>query len=602
MNLVEPGSAAATTQNILRSTGLFRAGLAADVLMIALDVGVAVGFYALLRKESRPLAVLAAALRLVQASILGANLMNMADALNWAAIGADASSLASGTAETMVLSSMELHRVTYDLGLIFFGLSCLVLGRLIWTSSLVPRPLGLGLSISGVIYIVGSLSVVLAPQLSSALDPFYGFTVLAELSIAGWLTFKGAWTGQTARQGLHQLGGLAASVLALSVTACGAESSDETQPDEPGEGLTFSTLGWRGAHNVGYRILDGAGSSLTVKAWYPTDEQPNDIEYEVTFQADYYGTPTGAISGTASRDAGLAATEGPLPVVVFSHGFGLNPEWYSHLTEHLASHGFLVLAPEHPEGDWDATVVEASFDRPAKIRQTIDMAERLADEGDFEGQIDVSNVAVVGHSYGGYTALSVGGARFDVETLAEQCKELDPMNPKTFLCAPFTTTEALERFHLDADAPSPVRDERVAAVVSIAGDAYVFGANGLSALTVPTLSMGGTGDNYSPWDWGSELVYEATGSEQAALVGLVDADHMIAVNDCSDMPWTDALPAEFGAILCEDPAWKREEAHEVLRRFTTAFLFDTLKGSESARAILSTAKVDQDGVEYRVRW
>jgi hypothetical protein len=89
--------------------------------------------------------------------------------------------------------------VVYDLGLVFFGLACLVLGRLLRISRLVPSVLGAGLSIAGMVYLVGSFTVVLAPDFAPTLDPMYGLTVLAELSIAGWLATKGVNYPLTAR-------------------------------------------------------------------------------------------------------------------------------------------------------------------------------------------------------------------------------------------------------------------------------------------------------------------------------------------------------------------------------------------------------------------
>ncbi len=40
-------------------------------------------------------------------------------------------------------------------------------------------------------------------------------------------------------------------------------------------------------------------------------------------------------------------TEGPLPVIVFSHGLGGNRTTYTTLCTHLASHGFIVFVIEH---------------------------------------------------------------------------------------------------------------------------------------------------------------------------------------------------------------------------------------------------------------
>lgn len=39
----------------------------------------------------------------------------------------------------------------------------------------------------------------------------------------------------------------------------------------------------------------------------------------------------------------------PIPVIVISHGLGSDRTTFAYLAIHLASYGFAVLVPEHPE-------------------------------------------------------------------------------------------------------------------------------------------------------------------------------------------------------------------------------------------------------------
>lgn len=189
--LVVGSDPVATTDRIAASAPLFAAGILADVAMVALDVSVAVGLLALLRPVHRELAQLAAALRLIQAAVIAANLMNMTQALQLSVGGPAADALGAPAAAGLVLSSMALHAVVYDLGLIFFGLSCLVLGRLLAASHLVPLPLAVGLGAAGGVYITGSCVALCAPSWSATVDPLYGVAFLAELAFALWLVVTG---------------------------------------------------------------------------------------------------------------------------------------------------------------------------------------------------------------------------------------------------------------------------------------------------------------------------------------------------------------------------------------------------------------------------
>lgn len=88
-----------------------------------------------------------------------------------------------------------------------------------------------------------------------------------------------------------------------------------------------------------------------------------------------FGEGSTTIHGEAVADA-TPADGGPFPLVVLSHGFSGNPEWYRTIAEHLASHGFVVVAPEHLESDWLSDVVPASLSRPADVSVAIDYARR----------------------------------------------------------------------------------------------------------------------------------------------------------------------------------------------------------------------------------
>jgi len=236
----------------------------------------------------------------------------------------------------------------------------------------------------------------------------------------------------------------------------------------------------RGSLAVGHAILEQprqGAEPLEVKAWYPAEAPTGEtIHYAVTQKLEGFGDGTVSILGDAARDAAPDTEHGPYPLVVLSHGFGMNPEWYHPIAEHLASHGFVVLGPEHDEADWFTDVVGASTARPADVSATID----LAAAGALDGVIDTEHVAVIGHSYGGYAALAAAGARIDVEGLAERCAGVSDEFTAAYFCAPFLAGEAdlAEAMGLEAipDGLWPAQgDSRVDAIVPMAGDAYLFG-------------------------------------------------------------------------------------------------------------------------------
>lgn len=194
-SLIVPGDGAATAANILAAPGLFRAGFAADVIMLLSDVAIAVILYRLLAPVNRTLALMAAAFRLTQAAILGANLLNYYAPMLLLTGAGQAGSLEPGQLHVLVSLFLELHGHGYDLGLLFFGLSNLVLGQLVIRSGYFPGILGYGLQAAGIVYLAGSFMRFLAPGLVALLEPVYVIPLVAELSFCLWLLVKGVRTG-----------------------------------------------------------------------------------------------------------------------------------------------------------------------------------------------------------------------------------------------------------------------------------------------------------------------------------------------------------------------------------------------------------------------
>jgi predicted dienelactone hydrolase len=395
---------------------------------------------------------------------------------------------------------------------------------------------------------------------------------------------------------------LMVAILLLS-SMHAVHAQEETQsvglrPDAP-------EYGKHGPFLVGYQPLileEGTDQQLAVHTWYPA-LNPTGAAEEVTYETP--GEVPLAVAGHALLGAPIDNAKGPYPLVVFSHGFALSPAWYNTLAEHYTSHGFIVLAPAHTDSqDWLESA-PASMSRPRDIIRTLDFAEELtAPGGSFAEQVDMENIAVVGHSYGGYTALAVGGAQLDTQAFAERCAVLPEDDPGLFLCLPVLGKEAdlAEQAGLDAVPeglwPS-LGDTRVTAIVPIAGDAYLFDEAGLASVTVPMMAIGGTADTGTPFDWGSRPTYDYASSVRKALVAFIGAEHMFVGTPCENMPWIAGTP--FYEFICFDPVWDKGRALDLAHHFSTAFLLAELKSDADAAAALAPNSVVFPGIEYQTR-
>lgn len=188
--LVVPGDAGATAANLLASERLFRGAFLGDSVMLLCDAAVGVLLYLLLRPVHRTLALAALAFRLTHTAVLALNLLNQHAAV-LVLTGAGYTALGPAQRDALAYLMLDRHAHGYDLGLLFFGVHCLLVGILILRSSFLPRLLG-ALSVgAAVAYLAGGYTRFLAPEALPAVQPLYGLALVGEVALAGWLLLRG---------------------------------------------------------------------------------------------------------------------------------------------------------------------------------------------------------------------------------------------------------------------------------------------------------------------------------------------------------------------------------------------------------------------------
>ena len=171
----------------------------------------------------------------------------------------------------------------------------------------------------------------------------------------------------------------------------------------------------------------GKPRSLVIQLWYPAKAGGRSASYAAPAVARFLASSAGlqtAVLETVKLDATAGveplARKGGWPVVLFSPGFGVGRELYAGLIEDLASHGYVVVAIDHPH---DASIVEfpdghvvassAQMDiakaftvRVADTRFVLSELAQLDRAGPFAGRLDLRHVGMFGHSLGGAAAAS----------------------------------------------------------------------------------------------------------------------------------------------------------------------------------------------------
>jgi predicted dienelactone hydrolase len=211
--------------------------------------------------------------------------------------------------------------------------------------------------------------------------------------------------------------------LAIALVA-GCSSTSSSPPSDPGDPpdgsvtppppgdaspLPLQDPAVDGPYKAGVRTIELRDASrnrkFSVDVWYPAQADGKTNRYELE---SIFG-PIARIDSPARRDA--TPLPGSWPLVVFSHGFGGIRFQSYFLTERLATHGFVVVAPDHPGntlldfaqlGNEDAAA-QSAIDRPLDVLYALDAA--LAGQLGIPLTIDAQHVATTGHSFGGWTSL-----------------------------------------------------------------------------------------------------------------------------------------------------------------------------------------------------
>ncbi|NJM45962.1 MAG: alpha/beta hydrolase [Alkalinema sp. RU_4_3] len=182
------------------------------------------------------------------------------------------------------------------------------------------------------------------------------------------------------------------------------------------------------------------------------------------------------------------------PLVVISPGYEASKNFLAYLGEHLASHGFTVVALEHPSSvvkgqiQLDALVpADEVVNRPKDISFVLDsLATR--DKQLF----NTEQVMVIGHSFGGYTALALAGAELRLDELRKFCDTstvLDRVPADWLQCSATKLKEST----------LSLRDRRVKQVMALnPAIGNIFGKAGLSKVETPTMIFSSSEDALTP--------------------------------------------------------------------------------------------------------
>jgi len=186
--IIVPGDAATTVNNIVASESLFRLSLVSDLIRQMFMLLLVLVLYKLLKPVNKSIAMLMVIFALISIPITMLNELNHFAALLLSTVADYQTAFGADQLNTLVMFFLDLrHYGTFIPGI--FSLWLLLLGYLVFKSGFLPRILGILLMIGGICYSIQAVLFFLYPNFDTMILGLFAF--IGEFIFYLWLLIKG---------------------------------------------------------------------------------------------------------------------------------------------------------------------------------------------------------------------------------------------------------------------------------------------------------------------------------------------------------------------------------------------------------------------------
>lgn len=236
-------------------------------------------------------------------------------------------------------------------------------------------------------------------------------------------------------------------------------------------------------------------------------------------------TQIGPYTMEVSVDAEIAAAK--FPFILISHGNSGSHLIYRTISTYLTQHGYIVAMPEHYGNNRRNNELAQSIEnlqyRPRHCSLTIDQLLK-----DLGSSIIPEKIGIIGHSFGGYTALALAGGR------------------------PYTQSG------LSVEVES---DSRFKVLVLMApAAAYFYPEGSLSRVNARILLLIAQHDQFTPQKWTSDIILkQVPDPSQITLRVIENAGHFSFIS-----PFPPSMKNPNFPPSTDPQGFDREEFHQQL--------------------------------------
>jgi predicted dienelactone hydrolase len=284
------------------------------------------------------------------------------------------------------------------------------------------------------------------------------------------------------------------------------------------------------------------GRNLTTEIWFQGDAAAKVENFSVVLPIT--GIPLAPNSEPAAEFKNKA-------LIVISHGNWGTRYSQGWLASKLVKAGYVVITPSHPGTMNDDRTLTGSvrlWDRSDDVRIAL---SAVLNDPKWSTLIDQEKIGFWGHSFGGWTGVSLAGGKFDFNQLIGACKE---QTPKDMYCNGLLTDD-ISKISLAGSGASYTENRIKAFYLTATGPVRGMTVPSLKAISVPVaFDTAQFDDVLAPEmnsSWAAKMVPGAT--EVIRPVG-----HFAYVPICK--PFIGKVVA---SLICSDPKGvERSEIHD----------------------------------------
>lgn len=188
--LIVPDNAATTAANIMTSQGLFRLGMASDLLVVLIEVALTALLYVLIKPVNKTLALVATFARLAMTILQAINLFNLFLVLLLLNGSNYIGAFTPTQINALVMLFLNAHESVVIIWGLLFSLHLLIFGYLTYQSGYLPKIIGILLIIVGLNYLISNFGTILLPQYKALFTSLAAISFI-EVAFPLWLVIKG---------------------------------------------------------------------------------------------------------------------------------------------------------------------------------------------------------------------------------------------------------------------------------------------------------------------------------------------------------------------------------------------------------------------------